>query len=110
MTAFAAPRVATRRAASVARPATRASVRESLQGFRGALRRRHREPWLRLRRRALPRPELTAVTESAPAARTPGRLIRALVAYSTHTAEHYLAVWGPSRSTAPIRLVEPPRL
>jgi hypothetical protein len=38
MTAFAAPRVATRRAASVARPATRASVRESLQGFRGALR------------------------------------------------------------------------
>ena len=49
------------------------------------------------------------MTESAPAVRTPGRLIRALVAYSTHTAEHYLAVWGPSRSTAPIRLVEPPR-
>jgi hypothetical protein len=38
MTAFAGPRVTTRRAASVARPATRASVRESLQGFRGALR------------------------------------------------------------------------
>ena len=34
MTAFAGPRVTTRRAASVARP----SVRESLQGFRGALR------------------------------------------------------------------------
>ena len=36
MTAFAGPRVTTRRAVSVARP--RASARESLQGFRGALR------------------------------------------------------------------------
>jgi len=36
MTAFTAPRLSTRR--SVARPAVRASVRESLQGFRGALR------------------------------------------------------------------------
>jgi hypothetical protein len=39
MTAFAGPRAATRRSAvRVARPAARASVRESLQGFRGALR------------------------------------------------------------------------
>ncbi len=39
MTAFAAPRIATHRsAARSTRPTTFASVRESLEGFRGALR------------------------------------------------------------------------
>ena len=38
MTAFAGPRIATRMAARSTRPTPFASVRESLAGFRGALR------------------------------------------------------------------------
>ncbi len=41
--------------------------------------------------------------------RRSGRILRVLVAYSAHTAESYIAVWGPGPSTAPGRLTEPVR-
>jgi hypothetical protein len=47
------------------------------------------------------------MTTSAATSLRSGRLLRALVAYSAHTAESYIAVWGPGRSTAPERLIEP---
>ena len=47
-------------------------------------------------------------TEHA-APRAHGRIFRALAAYSAHTAETYVSVWGSGRSTAPGRLLEPLR-
>lgn len=47
------------------------------------------------------------MTAAAAPSLSHGRVFRALLAYSTHTADSYIAVWGPGRSTAPGRLTEP---
>ena len=49
------------------------------------------------------------MTTDHAAPRSRGRIFRALAAYSAHTAETYVTVWGPGRSTAPSRLTEPVR-
>ena len=49
------------------------------------------------------------MTTNHAAPRSRGRILRALATYSAHTAETYVTVWGPGRSTAPGRLTEPLR-